>query len=216
MATRPFSLSFLSLLSAAALGCASGGGAASSGETEAQSRALPLPLAGLAGQTVAVLPATMLLADEELRWDSLIGEHRAALDRADSLIAASLTQRAPEVTWVLPPQLRRSARQAPSLATDPDHLATSVMRDAGMTVLPDPLRSQLRTLVALAGGSRFVVAPAAIFFKRKDGRGTVELHMVMVDARTGQVQWRSVPKADGDDPWALLRSALRQLTPGLP
>lgn len=178
-----------------------------------QQPALPLPLAGLSGQTVAVLPVNMLLAEEGLGWDSLLGEHRAALDRADSTIGEALTQRAPEVAWVLPRELRRAARQAPSFAADPDRLATSVLRDGTLTTVPDPLRAQIRTLAALGGGVRFVLAPAAVFFKRP---GTVELHMVLVDARTGQVQWRSVPKADAADPWAALRAALRQLTPGLP
>jgi hypothetical protein len=91
--------------------------------------------------------------------------------------------------------------------------------------VPDPLRAQLRTLGAVAGGS-YVLAPAALLFKvdtahRESGAGsrrigTAELTLVLVDVRLGTISWRSVARGVGDDPWSALNNALKTLTPGLP
>src|SRR2546427_1538416 len=96
--------------------------------------------------------------------------------------------------------------------------------------ISDPLRSQLRTLGAVAGsGGRFVVVPAALIYRRPvarpEGRtiyatpgavGSAELSIVLVDVRTGQVGWRTVARGEGDDPWTALVRAVKSLTPGLP
>ena len=107
--------------------------------------------------------------------------------------------------------------------------------------VPDPLRTQLRTLVALAGG-RFALVPAALVYRRSGGRAVgrsgapqkpvsgdvgaqhaaplhiamAELSVVLVDTRLGKVVWRTVARGDGADPWAALTGALKSLTPGLP
>ncbi len=120
----------------------------------------PFPAAGLAGQRVNLVPITLVVADEALGWDSLLADRRATLLRADSVIAALLPARTPELIWVLPDELRREARRAPGVATDPDQLGTAVLRAENMRQVFDPLRAQLRTLGALGGG-RYVVAPAA-------------------------------------------------------
>jgi hypothetical protein len=129
----------------------------------------PLPTAGLAAQQVDVLPITLLVAEEELHWDTLLADHRAALTRADSIVGALLVARAPEVTWVLPAELRRAARRAPGIAPDPDRMGTAILfRGGELDVVPDPLRSELRTLAALAGagGSRYALVPAGLVFRR--------------------------------------------------
>ena len=43
-----------------------------------------------------------------------------------------------------------------------------------------------------------------------------ELTVVMVDVRTGRVEWRTVARGEGDDPWTALTRAVKALTPGLP
>jgi len=45
---------------------------------------------------------------------------------------------------------------------------------------------------------------------------TAELTVVMVDARTGRVGFRTTARGDGDDPWSALSRAVKSLTPGLP
>jgi hypothetical protein len=192
----------------------------------------PLPTAGIAAQQVSVLPLTLLAADDSLHWDRALGDRRAGLARADSVLGTLLVARAPEVSWVLPDALRRAARRAPGIAPDPDQMGTAMLlRGEKLEVVPDPLRSELRTLAALAGsgGGRYALIPAGLVFRRtvgpSDGRtvaigpsrlATAELTIVMVDVRTGRIGFRTVARGEGDDPWTALTRAVKSLTPGLP
>jgi hypothetical protein len=215
------------VVTAAWLGC---GGAK---QPEPPAPTAPLPTAGLAAQQVDVLPLTLLVAEEELRWDTLLADHRAALARADSIVGALLVARAPEVTWVLPAELRRAARRAPGIAPDPDRMGTAILfRGGELDVVPDPLRSELRTLAALAGagGSRYALVPAGLVFRRPGGAagaaaaagasgasgGVAELTVVIADVRTGRIGFRTVARGAGDDPWTALVHAVKNLTPGMP
>lgn len=177
----------------------------------------PLPTAGLAGQRVALTPLTLVGAEDTLKWDSLVANRRATLDKSDSIIGVLLTARAPEVTWVGPAELRRTAHRAAGVATPPDQLGTAFLRGERLVDVPDPLRYQLRTLVGLAGG-RYALIPAGLVFRRRPGRtdATAELSMVMVDTRVGRIGWRTVARGDGEDPWTALTKAVKSLTPGLP
>jgi hypothetical protein len=178
----------------------------------------PLPTAGLAGQKVVVFPLTLIAADEHLGWQAPLTPRRAALDRADSVLGAMLTSRSPEVTWVLPPELRQAARRGVGVTSDPDQMATSILRSANLRQIPDPLWSQLRTLAAIAG-DRYVLVPASLFFLPvKDGApgGRAELTLVIADVRTGAIGWRTVARGEGPDPWTALERALKGLAPGVP
>jgi len=177
----------------------------------------PLPTAGLAGQKVVVYPLTLVAADERLRWDSVLTPRRGALDHADSLLAETLTGRAPEVTWVLPPALRQVARRTAPVTTSPDQTPTSLLRSPGLKQLPDPLWSQMRNLVAVAG-ERYALVPASLLFVPAPGGsgGRAELTLVLADVRTGAVAWRTVANAVAGDPWTGLTRALKALTPWLP
>jgi hypothetical protein len=191
----------------------------------------PLPTAGLAGQPVSLFPITLIAAEDSLHWDVRLGDRHAALAKADSVIGTLLKARAPEVTWVLPEELRRVARRAPSVATDPEQMSTALLRAENVVAVPDPLRSQLRTLAAIAGG-RYALIPAALLYHRTvgpadsltarptppvgGGGATAELFVVMVDVRLGRVGWRTVARGEGDDPWSALTRAVKSMTPGLP
>ncbi len=187
------------------------------GQTATPSPTAPLPTAGLAGQKVALLPLPLVAAEDSLHWESVLADRRAALARGDSVIGALLTARAPEVTWVQPDELRRIARRAAGVATDPDQLGTAILRAENLVEVPDPLRSQLRTLAALAG-SRFALIPAALVYRRTADRltATAELSIVLVDVRLGRAAWRTVARGEGEDPWSALTRAVKSLTPGLP
>lgn len=198
----------------AAVGVAGCGGARST-ETGLGPIA-PLPTAGLAGQRVAVFPVTLLVSADSLPWTDAVGPRRAALDRADSMLVESLQERAPEVTWVPPEQLRQAARRAVGMLTDPDQMATSVLRAPSLRRLPDPLWSQMRNLTAVVA-ERFVMVPAAVLFvPGREQVGRAELTVVLVDVRSGAIGWRTVAHAEGAEPWDALRRAIRALTPGLP
>lgn len=185
----------------------------------------PLPTATLAGQAVALLPVTLVAAEDSLRWNAALADRRTTLERADSILGALLRGRAPEVNWVGPDALRRAARRAPGVATDPDQMGLAIMRAPKLDIVPDPLRSQLRTLAALSDVSEFTLIPAALIYLRPrpgpgapstPGMGRAELTVVIADVRTGQVAWRTVARGDGDGPWTALVSAVKALTPGLP
>jgi hypothetical protein len=197
------------------LACA-GRGASGGGQTPEPAPALPLPTAGIAGQRVAVYPLTLVTAAEELGWHSYLAARREALDRADSIIGALLTERSPEVTWVLPADLRRAAARAPGLLTNPDQMGTAILRSPGIDRIPDPLRSQMRSMNGVAADRYALIPTALVFTRAPDGRGQAELMVVMGDVRTGLLPWRTVARGEGDDPWEALRVAFKTLTPGLP
>lgn len=209
-----------------ALGC---GGPKSAQHPSPQTTA-PLPTAGIAGQRVALTPLTLVGAEDTLHLDSLIADRRMTLDKSDSIIGALLTARAPEVSWVGPPELRRIARRAPGIVADPDQMGTPILRVTNLSDIPDPLRYQLRTLMGLVGG-RYVFAPASLVFRPirpltgqapravgPAGRPGVlaELDVVMVDARMGKIGWRTTARGEGADAWTALARAVKSLTPGLP
>ena len=71
---------------------------------------VPLPTAGIAAQQVAITPLTLVVAEDSLHWQVLVGARRTALARADSVIGSLLKERAPEVTWLLPDDLGSAAQ----------------------------------------------------------------------------------------------------------
>ena len=209
------------VVAAAVVAC---GGPANSSSDQAPVPAptLPLPTAGLAGQRVSLYPLTLVAAEDSLRWNALVADRRGTLARAESVIVSLLTSRAPELTWITPDELRRDARRAVGIATNPDQLGSAVLRADEIDVVPEPLSMQLRQLTALAGG-RFAVVPAALVYKRRPPTpaapllvATAELSIVMVDVRLGRVVWRTVARGEGADPWTSLTAAVKGLTPGLP
>jgi hypothetical protein len=179
------------------------------------SQTAPLPTAGIAAQKVAVYPLTLLAVDESLGWADLIGARRDALDRADSVIAEFLLSRAPEVTWVLPAELARAAKRAPGLLTDPHQMGTALLRAPNLQQVPDPLRSQMRTLTGMAG-ERYALVPASLVYLPAAAGAEAELSLVMVDVRTGRIGWRTVARGKGTEPWDALWNGLKLLVPGLP
>ena len=181
----------------------------------------PLPTTGISGQQVGILPVTIIAAEDSLHWDTVIAERQ----KADSVLTTLLKARAPEVCSASSDELRRSARRAPGIATDPEQMATPILRSPDIVQIPDPLRSQLRTLAAIAGGMRYMLVPAGLIYRRtapslRSGQApptaTAELAIVMVDVRVGHVEWRTVARGEGDDPWTALTRAVKALTPGLP
>ena len=209
MIMRPFPL----LAALAILGFSACGAGQPNSAVEPETA--PLPTAGVAGREVAVYPLTLVVAEEALEWSEFLLPRREALDRADSLIAALLTERAPEVVWVLPEALRRAASRAPGMLANPDQMGTALLRSP-LERVPDPLRSQLRTLTGMAGGRHALLPASLVFLSDSSGMGRAELTLAIVDVRTAQVQWRTVASGLGDDPWAATWEALKSLVPGLP
>jgi hypothetical protein len=170
----------------------------------------------MAGQEVAVLPVTYVLADPAIEADSTFlpwAELGPSLYRADSLLAEALARRAPEVNWVLPPALRRLYRRAPGMLTDPDRMGQSVLRSESMDQVPGQLNASLRKLTAMTDG-RLVLVPAAVAFGADStGQLRAALSMVLVDARRGTVVWRSRATGVGASPDAAFQQATATLFP---
>jgi hypothetical protein len=189
-------------------------------QAQNESKPLPqvpaLPTASLSGQTIAVLPITLIAADPAI--DSTAGYaayrvRRPALLRTDSLIGEALQGRGPEVHWVLPPELRKIARRSAGFVDDPDQMGQAVLRSPGMTKVPDPLRSSLRGLVALAGG-RLALVPASLGFgSEPNGQVRADLTLVLGDARSGKVVWRGVAYGRGSSPDQALNAAIAAVLP---
>ena len=186
-------------------------------QQEREVKASPtVPTTVLAGQQVPLMPITMVVADSTLQSDTLYAayrDRRTTLTWADSIIGDAFTGRAPEVKWVLPPELRKVARRAPGIVGDPDAMGQAALRSGSMKDIPDPLRSSLRNLSAVVGG-RVAMVPAALSFSREvDGQIRADLALVGADTRSGKVIWRSTPAGHGAAPPQALEAALAQVLP---
>lgn len=176
----------------------------------------PLITTTFAGQMIAVVPLTLVVSEEPLTSQAPLTDRARTLAWADSLLAAAVTGRSPEVNWVLPPELRKMARRAPTVAPDPDRMGQSLLRGTKIEDVPDPLRSNLRSLMAIAGG-RYALVPAALAFVNEPAGAPApvraELSLTLVDTRTGKVVWRSLAWGTGATPERALVAALNTVFP---
>lgn len=184
--------------------------------TPAREPVRPLITTPFAGQIIAVTPLTLVVGEEPITSQPPLTDRVRTLFWADSLLAAAATGRSPEVKWVLPAELRKMARRAPTVAPDPDRMGQSLLRGSKIDEVPDPLRSNLRSLMAIAGG-RYVLVPAALAFVNEPAGAPLpvraELSLALVDTRTGKVVWRSVAWATGATPERALVAALNFVFP---
>jgi hypothetical protein len=170
----------------------------------------------LAGEAIAVLPLTLTAVDPALKPDSTLSalRDRQAVRRwADSVIGDGLQERAPEVTWVLPPKLRQIARRNPGMVAAPDQMGQSILRSPKIKRVPDPLRTNLRSLTSFTGG-RFAIVPAALAFVRDtSGSLRADLAIALADTRTGAVSWHALTWGMGGSPDEALSAALAAVLP---
>jgi hypothetical protein len=201
-----------STLCLAVLGC--GGGQSEVDSPTAEQRELdkiksiPLQVDVLAGQEISVLPTTLVVPDSTLSAGGLFQQRDVLLRWTDSIIQSKMESRAPEVIWKFPDELRRMARRSPGVVPDPDRMGQSVMRAPNIQEVPDPLRSNLRAMAAVAGG-RLVFIPAALLFRQPEpGVVEAQLMLVLADSRTGRVPWRSLAIGTGGSLERALSAAL--------
>jgi hypothetical protein len=173
----------------------------------------PLVTSGVAGEQIAVVPITLVIATDTLTRIAPLGDRVTTLAWADSIIGESFLGRSPEVKWVLPADLRKIARRAPTVSPDPDRMGQALLRAPDLKEVPDPLRGHLRTLVALVGG-RLVMVPSALsFVPDSSGLLRAELSLAMADTRTGKILWRTVAWGLGDTPARALTAAMATVLP---
>ncbi|HEY4215628.1 MAG TPA: hypothetical protein VGM67_00735 [Gemmatimonadaceae bacterium] len=149
-------------------------------------------LSGLAAQHVVVLPAYGVHVMPGLDWTSAIGRPLDVARTLDADILAALDERGLRKTWIFPDQLVQSYRRNSAYATDPYGLAEEPLRTPGLSVdarLPEPLASQLRTVIALHDDARLVLAPVDLRFEKAGTGGKGVLRLVLIDPRYSSVSW---------------------------
>lgn len=162
--------------------------AESAGSAQEPSR----PLAALAAQKLVVAPVQMLREADSLGWSSAAGSAREYLRQVDGEIELAVKDRGVEGMWVFADQLARTAKRNAGYAPDPYALAVRPLRPAGVKkrrdMLPEPLASQLRSLVAFTD-ARYVLLPVEVRFERHGEAGRAVMHLVLVDARLSRPMW---------------------------
>ncbi len=184
---------------------------------QGKSKPLPAPglaLAPLAGQSIPIVPTTLVLVSAGSATPAAYpAERTARLRWADSILFAAFSDRGPDVKWIGADTLRRVARRAPAIAPDPDRMGQDLMASDRRDHVPDPLLGYLRTLTALTN-SRYVMIPALLEFTAF-GTDSVRAAatFVLADSRTGSVVYRSHPVGTGPDAAAALAAAVAHILP---
>jgi hypothetical protein len=150
-------------------------------------------LAGLAAQHIVVLPTYAARVMPDLAWNAAVARPGQVQRTLDADILAALEERGLQKTWILPPQLVQSYRRNSTYAADPYTLAEEPLRSPTLAVnarLPEPLASQIRTLVALHDEARLILAPVELRLESAGGgTGRGVLRLVLLDARASNVVW---------------------------
>lgn len=174
----------------------------------------PLVTAAVAGQGVAIIPINLVVVDPSLPAGTVAADRPTLLRWTDSLLTEGAKARAPEVQWIPPGELRRISKRSGGLLPDPDQMGQSVMRGWSIKTVPDPLRSNLRRLLAVAGGSRYAMIPASLIFRADSaGQLAADLSILLADVRTGRVVWRSIAKGRGGTADQVLGKAVATIFP---
>ena len=172
------------LLSATAVACSSGSGGANSAPAPAEHS-----LSGIAAQHVAVLPTYVVRVDA---FPTPIDRPADIERQMDADIVAAMEERGLKRNWIFPERLAQTARRNSTYATDPYAFAEEPLRAPSLPYdrpLPEPLASQIRTLVAFEQDVRLVLAPVELRLEKAGTGGRGVLHLVLIDARTSQPQW---------------------------
>lgn len=192
----------------AALGCAGQPNAAAQADIPVQR-----PLAAFVSRPVLVLPTRFLGGDGALGWGGQHGDPESYLGDLDAEIAFALEQRGVDKQWIMPPAIARSVRRNPGFATDPHDLSADWLRPPlkkPPEQLPEPFASQLRSLVALQEGARYVLYPVEVRFEAAgpageqppgggpagsgggagaSTQGRAVLRIALLDARRQKIVW---------------------------
>ena len=144
-------------------------------------------------QPLIVLPTRHLRTADSLGWASQVSDEAEWLANVDSEIAFALGERSAGQRWTLPAELARAARRNAAFAPDPATIASQPLRPGGRALpprVPEPLISQLRSLIALRDGVRYALLPVEVRFEpAPGGGGKAVLNLVLVDVRASEIVW---------------------------
>ena len=169
-------------------GLACGGGA----KPQTQPELAEHSLSGLAAQHIVLLPTYSIRVMPGLSWSASIGRPLDVQRTLDADLLAAFDERGLRKTWIFPEDLQASFKRNASYAADPYGLAEEPLRSPALNTqqrLPEPLASQLRTLVALHEDARLILAPVEVRFEPVGTGGRAVLRIVLVDPRLSRPTW---------------------------
>lgn len=187
--SRKYRNSICIVTALALAGCGGSRGRASPEDPFAATPEAPLPVAAMAGRPVLLLSLGAVVGDTGRAVRELELGRAALLEYANAALDTALRRDARGVLWHGLAEQRRAARGAPTLGLQPDNLFTAPLADRRVEQVPDPLRSQLRSLAALTG-ARTAVVPVALRVRAAGEALVATFLLVAVDARLGTVLWR--------------------------
>jgi hypothetical protein len=158
----------------------------------------PTPLASLAGQRIIVLPLHYLRSTDTLGLGAQLTNPRAFLRSVDDEIAFAMAERGLKSQWIFPEDLVRISKRNIGHSTDPYALAAGVLRPTGprrIPQLPDPLASQLRSLVALSD-ARYALFPVEVRTENSGAGARAVLHIALLDVRMSNIRWAGEVASD--------------------
>lgn len=170
-----------------------------------------LPTSGLWGSTVIILPVDTLAAAPGFEGAGELGA--VGRRQADSVIAATLKIRAPNVVWTSAAMLRARA-EADTSVPHPDSLLVHLLALRALMSVSAPLLEQLEKVVTITQG-RYVLAPVWVTYRRGRRRpARAEVTLVLVNVKVGAVAWKSDVAGEDANPLVALAQAIRTLTAG--
>lgn len=143
------------------------------------------PLNSFAAIPLIVLPTQALRTGDPMGWSARAGG-RAFLAALDTALEASVRERG-LTTWVLPTDLARMARRNPLYATNPADIragdAVRYLERERDGQIPEPVASQLRTLIGFSDARHALVPVEVRFEGGSAGGGRAVLRVAVLDVR---------------------------------
>ena len=161
----------------------------------------------LAGTKVLILHIGAILLSDSTS-DPVQAQMRARAIRESATIAidTALSRSQSGVEWVTLEQQRRAARRNPTVAVNPDRLATEMLTDPSVERVPPSLTVGMRALAAMTS-SRYGVVPAALYVAEQNGQVYATFLIVLADSRTSNVLARLKASGTGSTIEAALLAA---------
>mgnify|MGYP001546717633 CR=1 FL=1 len=151
-------------------------------------------LAAFATRRMLILPTHYLRMGDSLGWANEITDRDAYLSSLDDEITFAFSDRGVKKVWVFTPAIDAMVKRNQSYAPDPHALAAVWLRYPGPKrmpeQIPDPLASQLPTIVALQDGGQLAFIPVELRFATlKTGPGMAKQRVVIIDAVRAKIIW---------------------------
>ena len=147
-------------------------------------------IAGMVGRQLLVLPTQYLaVANAGGGWD-IVPSGQSLLPILDEELEDVFRKRGVKGNWTFGRQITQAALRNGGLAGDPRDLHASAVRriKAGDTPLPEPMASDVRSLVGLTS-ARYALIPLEVHVDTRDNVRSGSVRFLLVDARTARVTW---------------------------